>query len=79
MERLRSMIYKFAILIAVISLVTSILNGVSIYTSIIRSSVVFLLTMVVIVVVLNVVRIILKQKPEEITEVENGVNNADNA
>jgi len=79
MERLRSMIYKFAILIAVISLVTSILNGVSIYTSIIRSSVVFLLTMVVIVVVLNVVRIILKQKPEELTEVENGVNNADNA
>jgi len=78
MGRLRSIIYKFAILIAVISLVTSILNGVSLLTSIIRSSIVFLLTLVVIVVLLNLVRIVLNQKPKPVTDIEDGINNADN-
>ena len=77
MGRLRSIIYKFAILIAVLSLVTSILNGVSLFTSIIRSSIVFLLTLVVIVVLLNLVRIILNQKPKPVTDIEDGINNAD--
>jgi hypothetical protein len=72
MERLKSAIYKFAVLIAMLSLVTSILGGVSVTTSLIRSAVVFLLTLVVVVIVLNVIRRILLQIPHSSTELENG-------
>jgi hypothetical protein len=72
MERLKSIIYKFAVLIALISLITSIINGVSLYTSMLRSVVVFLVTLVIVVIVLHLIRKILIHNPQPTTEIESG-------
>ena len=53
---MKGIVYKIAIFIALTSFVTSILNGISIATSIIRSGVVFLITLVVIIIALNLLR-----------------------
>jgi len=53
---MKGFVYRLAVFVAVVSLVTSLLSGVSIMTSIIRSSVVFLTTLVIIIFALNVLR-----------------------
>lgn len=53
---MKGFVYRVAIFVAVVSLITSLLSGVSIMTSIIRSCVVFLATLVIIIGALNVLR-----------------------
>ncbi len=72
MERLKSIIYRFAILVAVVSLITSFFSGVSLYTSLIRSGVVFLLTLIIVILVLNVIRRVLIHTTNSSTDIENG-------
>ncbi|NOG43856.1 MAG: hypothetical protein HND50_01385 [Calditrichaeota bacterium] len=49
-------IYKFAVFVSVITLVTALMNGVSIMTTFVRTGLVFLGTLILFVVFLNVMR-----------------------
>ncbi|EHO42266.1 hypothetical protein [Caldithrix abyssi] len=56
MEPLRKLILRIASLAAIITFVTCALNGISLMTSIFRSAVVYLLTILLAVIMLNILR-----------------------
>jgi len=67
---MKSIVYKIAIFVSVISLVTSLLSGISIITSLIRSGMVFLATLVVIIIALNLLRWSLNKSTTPVVQTE---------
>ncbi len=56
MEPLKKLILRIASLAAVVTFVTCALNGITLFTSLFRSAVVYLLTILLAVIMLNVLR-----------------------
>lgn len=70
---MKRFIYKLSFFVAVLALLSSLLSGVSIITSALRSAIVFLATLLLIIIALNVLRWgILLTAPDK-TEEENQV------
>ena len=68
MEHMKKLIYRFSMLIAVITLISCLLSGISLYTSIVRSAVVFLGMLFIIIVSLKILRwglLLTEPKPAE--------------
>ncbi len=61
---MKSFIYKFAFLVALIALVSGILSGVSLFTSVLRSAVVFLGTILVMILAFYILRWSLSAPPQ---------------
>ncbi len=53
---MKKVIYRLSFFVAVLALLSSLFSGVSIVTSIVRSAVVFLATLLLIIIALNVLR-----------------------
>ena len=53
---MKSLIYKFAFLISIIAFVSGLLNGISLFTSLFRSVLVFMATIFVVIISLNMLR-----------------------
>ncbi len=53
---MKSLIYKFAFWVSIIAFVTSLLNGVTLFTSLMRSGLVFMATLFVVIISLNMLR-----------------------
>lgn len=68
---MKSFVYKIAVFVSVLSLITSLLSGVSILTSLVRSGMVFLATLVVIIIALNLLRWSLTRSTTPISQPEN--------
>ena len=65
---MKKLIYRFSMLIAVITLISCLLSGISLYTSIVRSAVVFLGMLFIIIVSLKILRwglLLTEPKPAE--------------
>lgn len=68
---MKSFVYKIAVFVSVISLITSLLSGISILTSLVRSGMVFLGTLVFIIIALNLLRWSLTRSSTPISQPEN--------
>lgn len=53
---MKKFIYKFALFVSVVAFVSSLLGGVSIVTSIARSGLVYLGTLLIVIISLNILR-----------------------
>lgn len=74
---MKSGLYKIAILLSLANLISCILGGITIYTSVLRSVIVFLGTLLVFTIFLNVLRwgltsnLFIQKKQSDSEQVEN--------
>ena len=56
MEFMKKLVYRVSLLVTVITLITCLLSGISLFTSILRSAEVFFGSLIVIIIALNILR-----------------------
>ncbi len=74
MEPLRKFILRIASLAGIIAFISCALNGISLFTSILRSVIVYLLTILLAVIMLNLLRwgVVATSPPNNLPEKEEG-------